>query len=77
MGVPHPVLGEEVAAVVRLREASGTVTAGELRAHAARGLAAYKVPAHVVLQDLPLPRNAGGKVLKDRLRDVLAAAGGC
>ncbi|UQS32078.1 acyl--CoA ligase [Streptomyces fradiae] len=77
VGVPHPVLGEEVAAVVRLREASGTVTAGELRAHAARGLAAYKVPAHVVLQDLPLPRNAGGKVLKDRLRDVLAAAGGC
>ena len=32
LGVPHPVLGEEVAAVVRLR-AGATVTADELRAH--------------------------------------------
>ncbi|WP_436991088.1 class I adenylate-forming enzyme family protein [Streptomyces sp. enrichment culture] len=81
LGVPHPVLGEEVAAVVRLRgapdapDAPGAVTAEELRAHVARGLAAYKVPAHIVIRDVPLPRNAGGKVLKDELRRAYARVG--
>ncbi|GGQ04247.1 fatty acid--CoA ligase [Streptomyces roseolilacinus] len=75
LGVPHPVLGEEVAAVVRLREAPHAVTAEELRAHVARDLAAYKVPAHVVVRDGPLPRNAGGKVLKDELRRAFADGG--
>ncbi|MEU7279151.1 class I adenylate-forming enzyme family protein [Streptomyces sp. NPDC045431] len=67
LGVPHPVLGEEVAAVVRLRAGAGA-GAEELRAHAARSLAAFKVPAHVLVQDGPLPRNATGKVLKRELR---------
>ncbi|MEU2181849.1 class I adenylate-forming enzyme family protein [Streptomyces thermolilacinus] len=75
LGVPHPVLGEEVAAVVRLRGASGAVAAEELRAHVALGLAAYKVPAHIVVRDVPLPRNAGGKVLKDELRRSFARVG--
>ncbi|MFF3174602.1 class I adenylate-forming enzyme family protein [Streptomyces sp. NPDC057900] len=67
LGVPHPVLGEEVAAVVRLR--SGAVaTAEELRAHVARSLAAFKVPAHVLFSGEPLPRNATGKILKRELR---------
>jgi acyl-CoA synthetase (AMP-forming)/AMP-acid ligase II len=76
LGVPHPVLGEEVAAVVRLRGGPGAASADELRAHAARGLAAYKVPAHIVVRDEPLPRNAGGKVLKDELRRVYARVAG-
>ncbi|MEV3990423.1 class I adenylate-forming enzyme family protein [Streptomyces sp. NPDC049837] len=67
LGVPHPVLGEEVAAVVRLREGA-TAGAEELRAQVARSLAAFKVPAHVLVQDGPLPRNATGKVLKRDLR---------
>ncbi|ORT58601.1 acyl-CoA synthetase [Streptomyces sp. CB03238] len=72
LGVPHPVLGEEVAAVVRLREGAAA-GAEELRAHVARSLAAFKVPAHVLVQDGPLPRNATGKVLKRDLRvDVQA-----
>ncbi|MEU6984667.1 class I adenylate-forming enzyme family protein [Streptomyces sp. NPDC046324] len=71
LGVPHPTLGEEVAAVVRLKAAS-TVTAEELRAHAGARLAAFKVPAHVLVRDDELPRNATGKVLKRQLRETLA-----
>ncbi|MGW1293018.1 class I adenylate-forming enzyme family protein [Streptomyces sp. NPDC002533] len=73
LGLPHPVLGEEVAAVVRLR-AGATVTAGALREHVGRSLAAFKVPARVLFTDEPLPRNATGKLLKPRLRALLEAA---
>ncbi|MFF8291010.1 class I adenylate-forming enzyme family protein [Streptomyces sp. NPDC016309] len=72
LGVPHPQLGEEVAAVVRLREGAAA-GAEELRAHVARSLAAFKVPAHVLVQDGPLPRNATGKVLKRDLRPAVEA----
>ncbi|MFE3941191.1 class I adenylate-forming enzyme family protein [Streptomyces sp. NPDC059118] len=72
LGVAHPVLGEEVAAVVRLR-AGATVTAEELRAHVGRGLAAFKVPAHVLVRDEPLPRNLTGKILKRELRGPVEA----
>ncbi|MCL7380095.1 class I adenylate-forming enzyme family protein [Streptomyces sp. 35G-GA-8] len=71
LGVPHPVLGEEVAAVVRIRPGAGT-EAGELRAHVGRRLAAFKVPAHVLVQEEPLPRNPTGKILKRELRDPVA-----
>ncbi|MFE4538785.1 class I adenylate-forming enzyme family protein [Streptomyces scopuliridis] len=71
LGVPHPVLGEEVAAVVRVRPGAGT-DAGELRAHVGRRLAAFKVPAHVLVQEGPLPRNPTGKILKRELRDPVA-----
>ena len=68
LGVPHPVLGEEVAAVVRLGPGARTGT-GELRAYAAGRLAAFKVPAHVLVREEPLPRNPVGKILKRELRD--------
>ncbi|WP_432005324.1 class I adenylate-forming enzyme family protein [Streptomyces parvus] len=74
LGLPHPVLGEEVAAVVRLR-AGATVTAGALRDHVGGRLAAFKVPARVLFTDEPLPRNATGKLLKPRLRALVEAAG--
>ncbi len=65
VGVPHEVLGEEVAAYVVLEPGSGT-TVDELVAFAASRLADYKVPRQirVVAQ---LPRNAGGKVVKSDL----------
>lgn len=75
LGVAHPVLGEEVAAVVLLRPGA-TATADELRAHVGRSLAAFKVPAHVLLTEEPLPRNATGKILKRELRGTVAEAAG-
>ncbi|MFJ4842468.1 class I adenylate-forming enzyme family protein [Streptomyces sp. NPDC088746] len=70
LGVPHPVLGEEVAAVVRVGPDSA-VTADALREHVGRSLAAFKVPAHVLVTREPLPRNATGKILKRELRGVV------
>ncbi|MFE9909953.1 class I adenylate-forming enzyme family protein [Streptomyces clavifer] len=67
LGVPHPVLGEEVAAVVRLR-AGAVVPVEELRARVGRTLAAFKVPALVLVTQEPLPRNTTGKILKRELR---------
>ncbi|MGR8010029.1 class I adenylate-forming enzyme family protein [Streptomyces hypolithicus] len=67
LGVAHPVLGEEVAAVVQLRPGA-TARADELRAHVGRHLAAFKVPAYVRAGEKPLPRNATGKILKRQLR---------
>ncbi|MCP3820346.1 acyl--CoA ligase [Streptomyces sp. A3M-1-3] len=67
LGVPHPVLGEEVAAVVRLRPGAAAGVA-ELRAHAGQRLAAFKVPAHVLVRDDVLPRNPTGKIVKRELR---------
>ncbi|KKZ74450.1 acyl-CoA synthetase [Streptomyces showdoensis] len=73
VGVPHPVLGEEVAAVVRLR-ADATAGPERLRAHVGARLAAFKVPAHVLVREAELPRNGTGKVLKGRIRDELRDA---
>ncbi|MFC9795838.1 AMP-binding protein [Streptomyces sp. NPDC127584] len=73
LGVPHPLLGEEVAAVVRLRPGA-EVGADELRAHVGGRLAAFKVPAHVLVRDEELPRNPTGKLLKRELREALTGA---
>ncbi|MFF3400772.1 class I adenylate-forming enzyme family protein [Streptomyces sp. NPDC002659] len=72
LGVPHPELGEEVAAVVQLRPGAA-VTVDGLRAHVGRTLAAFKVPAHVFVRDEPMPRNPTGKILKRELRGLLGA----
>ncbi len=72
LGVPHPTLGEEVAAVVQLHPGA-TVTAEELKGHAGTVLAAFKVPAHVLLWDEPVPRNPTGKILKRELRAPVEA----
>lgn len=70
LGVPHPELGEEVAAVVQLRPGAA-VTVDGLRAHVGRTLAAFKVPAQVFVRDEPMPRNPTGKILKRELRGLL------
>ena len=65
VGVPHDVLGEDVAAYVVLEPGSGT-TVAEVIAFVGGRLADYKVPRQVVVVD-ELPRNAGGKVVKAKL----------
>jgi acyl-CoA synthetase (AMP-forming)/AMP-acid ligase II len=72
VGVPHEVLGEDVAAVVVLAPGAST-TPEELREHCAAALADYKVPRRIVVVDV-LPRNATGKVLKAQVRDRLGAS---
>ncbi len=69
VGVPHAVLGEDVAAVVVLRPGT-EVTLDDLRRHCAERLADYKVPRRIETAD-ELPRNATGKVLKAELRRQL------
>jgi long-chain acyl-CoA synthetase len=70
IGIPHPVLGEEVGAVVHT--APGTsVTEDELRRHVADRLAAFKVPTRIWFYDEALPRNPAGKILKRDLKAQL------
>ena len=71
IGLPHRTLGEEPAAVVRLRDGAAASEA-ELRAFVGEALAAFKVPVRVFMTPAPLPRNANGKVLKADLRDQFA-----
>jgi long-chain acyl-CoA synthetase len=72
VGIPHQVLGEEVAAVVK-RVPGAEVTEQELRDHISNRLAAYKVPVRIEITDEELPRNPAGKILKRELRDKLVA----
>lgn len=62
IGVPHPGLGEEVAAVVTLKPAA-SVTAEQLRDHVKSQVAAYKYPRRVWIVD-ELPKGPTGKILK-------------
>jgi long-chain acyl-CoA synthetase len=69
IGLPDPLLGEEVAAAVALK-AGATITADDLRAYVKAQVAAYKYPRHVWLVDA-LPKGPTGKILK---RDITAPA---
>jgi long-chain acyl-CoA synthetase len=70
IGVPHPVLGEEVGAVIVLRP-GGEVAGDELARFVGERLAAFSVPSRYWFRGDPLPRNPAGKVLKRQLRAEL------
>jgi len=70
IGIPHPALGEEVAAVIDPKAGHGTRDTESVREYAAKKLSAFKVPTHVFWQSDPLPRNATGKVPKKEVRDT-------
>ena len=59
-GMPHPKLGEEVAAVVVLREGQAA-TERELQAFVATRAADYKVPKKILFMD-EIPKGATGKL---------------
>ena len=72
VGVPHKTLGEEVKAVVQVRDGS-TATEDDIRDVLPAHLADFKVPAYVDIRHEPLPRNPAGKVLKNELRGQATA----
>lgn len=73
IGLPDRMLGEEVAAVVQLRDGASPDPAA-LQALVATRLARFKVPTRIFFVDEALPRTATGKVLKRDLRNQFADA---
>lgn len=67
VGIPDPLWGERVHAVVVLREGE-SVDAGELVEHCRQHIAGYKVPRSIEFRD-SLPKSGAGKTLKRELRN--------
>jgi long-chain acyl-CoA synthetase len=72
VGIPHEVLGEDVAAAVSLREGA-SATPEELQAWCRERIADNKVPRTLLVLD-ELPYNQNAKVLKRDLVPVLSQA---
>ena len=66
--IPHPSLGEEVAAVVVLKPGAN-LSVGELRGDLAERIAGFKVPKHIVFAEV-IPKNATGKAQRYKLADI-------
>jgi long-chain acyl-CoA synthetase len=73
IGLPHPKLGEEVAAVLVAADGVDHGVTSEILAFLSTRLATFKVPSQVFWHAEELPRNATGKVLKKDLRDQYSA----
>jgi malonyl-CoA/methylmalonyl-CoA synthetase len=74
VGIPDPVWGERVVAVLVVREGASLDTQS-LRAWGKERLATYKVPQEAVIHQ-ELPRNAMGKVSKPDLKKIIQGAPG-
>ena len=72
VGLPHPLLGEVPAALVQSRPGVA-VSEGELQDFVRARVAAFKVPVRVQVSETALPRNEGGKLMKQNLRKVFEA----
>ncbi|NND53442.1 MAG: AMP-binding protein [Gammaproteobacteria bacterium] len=72
VGVPHPDFGEGVIAVV-VRQRESDISGVDLLTGLRESIASYKLPKQVFTVDA-LPRNAMGKVQKNRLRETYADA---
>jgi acyl-CoA synthetase (AMP-forming)/AMP-acid ligase II/acetyltransferase-like isoleucine patch superfamily enzyme/acyl carrier protein len=68
--VPHPTLGEDIAAAVVLKDGA-SVAEEELREFAASRLANFKVPGRIVVVD-DIPKGPTGKLQRIGLADKLA-----
>jgi acyl-CoA synthetase (AMP-forming)/AMP-acid ligase II len=73
VGVPDRRTGERACAVIVARESAAPDVPALSALLAAKGVAAFKFPEEVVLWDA-LPKNDAGKVLKHRIRAMLAAS---
>jgi acyl carrier protein len=67
--LPHPRLGEDVAAAVILRPGAG-VTPEALREFLSDKLAPFKIPRRIVVVD-QLPKGISGKVQRKRLSEMM------
>ena len=72
VGVPHDVLGEDIAAAVTLRPGQ-KATSDEIIAFCREHLGDNKVPRTLVVMDV-MPLNPNGKILKKELAGPLAKA---
>jgi oxalate---CoA ligase len=70
-GLPHPYLGEEVAAAVVAVE-NEQINLRDLRRHLAERLAPFKVPATIHIVDR-LPVGPTGKIVRRKLSELTAA----
>ncbi|MGI9333785.1 MAG: AMP-binding protein, partial [Gammaproteobacteria bacterium] len=74
IGRPHPKWGERVQAAI-VRRVGHETSEAELIAWAKERLAGYKRPRDIVfLADDEMPRNATGKILHRKLRELLVAS---
>ncbi|MBE5970794.1 MAG: hypothetical protein E7242_11245 [Lachnospiraceae bacterium] len=69
VGVPHPILQEEIAAAITLKEGK-TITEEELKQYVKKHLATYKVPAYVVVLD-EMPTSASGKIKLCEVKEMI------
>ena len=68
IGIPHPVWGEQVHAVV-VPAPGANLTEEQVKEHARKTIAGYKVPKSVEFRTEPLPLSGAMKVLKRELRE--------
>ena len=68
-GLPDERLGEEVAAVVMVRDGMDLTIEG-LRDFLSSRIAAFMIPTRVVFTREPLPRNPAGKLLKRQMPSI-------
>jgi long-chain acyl-CoA synthetase len=69
VGVPDTMMGEKVGAVIVPRPGTSPDPV-EICEFVTTLLADFKIPQYIAFRTEPLPRNAGGKVLKPNLRET-------
>jgi long-chain acyl-CoA synthetase len=73
-GVPHKDLGEEIAAVVVLKEGARIDEKG-IQAYVKERVAPYKYPRIIKLVQEVLPKSGSGKILKKEVKKLYGTAG--
>jgi long-chain acyl-CoA synthetase len=71
IGLPHPLYGEEICAVIQLKPGA-PADEESIRRHIAGHVTKFKLPSRIVFVPM-LPRNSSGKILKRKLRAQLLA----
>jgi acyl-CoA synthetase (AMP-forming)/AMP-acid ligase II len=67
IGIPHPVWGEAIAAIVALKDGEN-ITGEEITGFCRSRIAGYKIPKSVLFVPA-LPRNSSGKILRRELKE--------